>query len=300
MYCHPFLCGLHSLGRARKQARALSGVIHVHCSTNDLASQSPLDDALCRSHLYLSVIGYVLRRLCVLINQFIRKSNCVVRAGASSVRFTADTAQSRPSKVHTQIFNPNGGPFSPATVQLCSIREYIIEMFYWRPLHQNCAPPSSKPNFTTYDPSLPTQRAPKMRQTLYFPSCSTNYLLPAIFLNPAVVLHVINTAVSHLQGVSCARSFSSNPFIESLGPVPGSTLYLDMHANDRLCWKYTALMVLVQLLVMWKMHKNTEIEEEGDMILPTERDTEQGRMRESAVDVDDPAQFDMKYMVNGQ
>jgi hypothetical protein len=59
-------------------------------------------------------------------------------------------------------------------------------------------------------------------------------------------------------------------------------------------------MVLVQLLVMWKMHENTEIEEEGDMILPTERDTEQGRMRESAVDVDDPAQFDMKYMVNGQ
>jgi hypothetical protein len=85
MYCHPFLYRLHSLGRAQKQARALSGVIHVRCSTNDLASQSPLDDALCRSHLYLSVIGYVLRRLCVLINRFIRKSNCVVRAFSSKI-----------------------------------------------------------------------------------------------------------------------------------------------------------------------------------------------------------------------
>lgn len=162
--------------------------------------------------------------------------------------------------------------------------------------------PPSKPNFTAYGTLQLERRVLKMRQTLYLLSHSRNYLLPAIFLNPAVVLHVINTAISHLQGASYVRSLSPNPFIESLGPVPESELYFDMHANDRLCWNYTALMVLVQLLVMWKLHANIENEREDEMLLPTQRNKEEGRIGKSEVevDVDAPAEFYVDYMVDGQ
>lgn len=44
--------------------------------------------------------------------------------------------------------------------------------------------------------------------------------------------------------------------MESLGPVPGSKLYLDMHSDEQLCWGYTAIMVLVQVLVFGRVQDN--------------------------------------------
>lgn len=89
------------------------------------------------------------------------------------------------------------------------------------------------------------------------PTLSTTYLIPAILLNPAFVLHLVNTFVSHLVPPSPpVISHSPHPFMESLGPVPGSTLYWDMHADDGLCWRYTAIMVVVQVLAFGRVQDN--------------------------------------------
>lgn len=89
------------------------------------------------------------------------------------------------------------------------------------------------------------------------PSLSSTYLLPAILLNPAFILHLINTFVSHIiPPVPDIPSVSPHPTFETLGPVPGATPYMDMHADDQLCWRYTAIMVFVQLLAFGRIQDN--------------------------------------------
>jgi hypothetical protein len=88
------------------------------------------------------------------------------------------------------------------------------------------------------------------------PTLSSTYLLPAILLNPAFILHLINTYVSHMDPPPLTISHSPHPIMESLGPLPGSTPYLDMHADDRLCWRYTIVMVIVQLFSFIRVSDN--------------------------------------------
>ncbi|KAF4632214.1 hypothetical protein G7Y89_g5917 [Cudoniella acicularis] len=88
------------------------------------------------------------------------------------------------------------------------------------------------------------------------PSFSSTYLLPAIILNPAFILHLINTFVSHWVPPPPTVSHSPHPFMESLGPVPGSILYLDMHADEQLCWGYTVVMVIIQVLAFGRVSDN--------------------------------------------
>jgi hypothetical protein len=88
------------------------------------------------------------------------------------------------------------------------------------------------------------------------PTLSSSYLLPAILLNPAFILHLINTYASHVMPPPHTISHSPHPVMESLGPLPGSTPFLDMHADDRLCWRYTILMVVVQLLSFVRVSDN--------------------------------------------
>jgi hypothetical protein len=66
--------------------------------------------------------------------------------------------------------------------------------------------------------------------------------------------------------------------LEGLGPVPGSTPYFDMHANDKLCWKYATFMVIVQILVIWKVQENRGKERGDELRLKAERETEEGGM----------------------
>ncbi|KAH8792773.1 hypothetical protein F5882DRAFT_73715 [Hyaloscypha sp. PMI_1271] len=88
------------------------------------------------------------------------------------------------------------------------------------------------------------------------PNLSTSYLLPAVLLNPAFILHLINTYVSHMWPPLPTISHSPHPIMESLGPLPGSTPYLDMHADDKLCWRYTIVMVIVQLFSFIRVSDN--------------------------------------------
>ncbi|KAF7903811.1 uncharacterized protein EAF01_006860 [Botrytis porri] len=85
---------------------------------------------------------------------------------------------------------------------------------------------------------------------------STTYLIPGILLNPAFVLHLINTFVSHLLPPPPTISISPHPIFESLGPLPGSQWALDMHENDALCWRYTAVMVVIQMWIFGRVSGN--------------------------------------------
>lgn len=88
------------------------------------------------------------------------------------------------------------------------------------------------------------------------PTITSTYLIPAILLNPAFVLHLINTFISHIVPPPPSISHSPRPFIESIGPVRNAAPYLDMHADDQLCWGYTAVMVVVQVLAFGRVNEN--------------------------------------------
>ncbi|TEY50328.1 hypothetical protein BOTCAL_0278g00140 [Botryotinia calthae] len=85
---------------------------------------------------------------------------------------------------------------------------------------------------------------------------STTYLIPGILLNPAFVLHLINTFISHLVPPPSTLSASPHPIFESLGPLPGSQWALDMHEDDALCWRYTAVMVVIQMWIFGRVSGN--------------------------------------------
>lgn len=88
------------------------------------------------------------------------------------------------------------------------------------------------------------------------PTFKTSYLVPAILLNPAFILHLFNTFTSYFVPPPYTVSVSPHPFMESLGPLPGTKLAIDVHANEQLCWSYTAVMVLVQCLAFGRVQNN--------------------------------------------
>jgi hypothetical protein len=77
-------------------------------------------------------------------------------------------------------------------------------------------------------------------------SLTSTYLLPAILLNPAVILHGFNTFMYH-QMPNPPVGTSTNQWLERLGPAGSAGHYFDVHDNDQLCWWYTILMVVVQI-----------------------------------------------------
>ncbi|KAI9850716.1 MAG: hypothetical protein M1838_005207 [Thelocarpon superellum] len=80
---------------------------------------------------------------------------------------------------------------------------------------------------------------------------TNTYLLPAILLNPVLLLHTLNTIVSRLPSAFPSIAMDVSP-LPRYGPH--ATLpYLDVHANDNLCWSYTAFMVGVQLLAFGRV-----------------------------------------------
>ncbi|KAK2624470.1 hypothetical protein QTJ16_006420 [Diplocarpon rosae] len=88
------------------------------------------------------------------------------------------------------------------------------------------------------------------------PAITSTYLLPAILLNPAFVLHLINTFISHMMPPPPSISHSPHQFMESIGPLRNAAPCLDMHADYRLCWSYTAVMVVLQIFAFGKVSNN--------------------------------------------
>jgi hypothetical protein len=87
-------------------------------------------------------------------------------------------------------------------------------------------------------------------------SFTSTYLLPAVLLNPIVILHGINTFWSHMIPSVIATSTSQHQWLERLGPSAASEPYFNVHNNDQMCWGYTAILVIVQILAYGRVRNN--------------------------------------------
>ncbi|MCJ1288016.1 hypothetical protein MMC26_007369 [Xylographa opegraphella] len=89
------------------------------------------------------------------------------------------------------------------------------------------------------------------------PALTTNYLIPAILLNPVLFLHSLNTLLSRiLPPIVAAGPIQPSPY-STLGPSANYP-HLDVHASDNLCWSYTAVMVCAQLVAFGRVSQARE------------------------------------------
>ena len=80
------------------------------------------------------------------------------------------------------------------------------------------------------------------------PSIATSYILPAIFLNPVLFLHGVNTILSRLlPPIVIPTAAVQRPVYSMLGPA-ATHQHIDIQNSENLCWSYTAVMILAQLV----------------------------------------------------
>ena len=86
-----------------------------------------------------------------------------------------------------------------------------------------------------------------------WPSLTSNYLASAIFLNPVIILHSLNSLLSQVLPTQTTPALSLPSPRWPWGP-PAERSYLDLHSSEKLCWSYTAVMVLTQLFAFIIVH----------------------------------------------
>ncbi|KAL8812653.1 MAG: hypothetical protein Q9223_007238 [Gallowayella weberi] len=83
---------------------------------------------------------------------------------------------------------------------------------------------------------------------------STSYLLPAIFLNPVLFLHGLNTILSRIIPPILDQGPIQPPPYSTFGPS-AKYPHLDVHASDNLCWSYTVVMICAQLMAFGRVQR---------------------------------------------
>ncbi|KAI9696760.1 MAG: hypothetical protein M1836_005122 [Candelina mexicana] len=107
------------------------------------------------------------------------------------------------------------------------------------------------------------------------PPLSSTYLLPALFLNPVLFLHGVNTILS--RTLPPIPSNLPTPPLSNWGPE--ATLpHLDLHANDNLCWSYTVFIVGVQLVAFGRVSQRREGIRERKEELRLRKEAEKARL----------------------
>lgn len=103
-------------------------------------------------------------------------------------------------------------------------------------------------------------------------SFTSSYILPGIVLNPLIVLHGFNTYASHYipSAIATVASSSRYKWFEDYGSQGNQIPYFYVHSHDSLCWSYTAVMVVVQVLAYIKIVDSREAQR-------TNPSTEEGR-----------------------
>ena len=86
--------------------------------------------------------------------------------------------------------------------------------------------------------------------------------------------------------------------MESLGPVRNASPYLDMHADDQLCWGYTVVMVLVQVLAFGRVSDN-RVQRKSAKAAKLERERIRKEKLEKAVELRKTASPQINGHVNG-
>ena len=96
-------------------------------------------------------------------------------------------------------------------------------------------------------------------QFTMYNSITSSYLLPAIFLNPVLFLHSLNTILSRILPPIHVLGAAQQPPFSTLGPSAFSP-HIDVHSSDRFCWSYTIVMVCAQLVAFGRI---SQCREEG-------------------------------------
>lgn len=84
-----------------------------------------------------------------------------------------------------------------------------------------------------------------------------SYLLPAIFLNPVLFLHNVNTILSRILPPIVVPVARQPPPFSEFGPSANHP-HLDIHSSELFCWSYTVIMVFVQLVVYGRISQLRE------------------------------------------
>ncbi|KAI9681612.1 MAG: hypothetical protein M1829_000809 [Trizodia sp. TS-e1964] len=85
------------------------------------------------------------------------------------------------------------------------------------------------------------------------PALTTTYLLPALMLNPVLLLHTLNTLFSRILPPPAALLLlqPQPPHLPAWGPW--GTPHIDVHSSQGVCWSYTVVMVGLQLLAFGRV-----------------------------------------------
>ena len=90
------------------------------------------------------------------------------------------------------------------------------------------------------------------------PAISSSYILPALFLNPVVFLHGLNTIISRLlPPIIVSTAPVQRPAYSLLGPA-ATHPHIDVQNSENLCWSYTAVMICAQLVAYGRVMKFRE------------------------------------------
>lgn len=89
------------------------------------------------------------------------------------------------------------------------------------------------------------------------PSISKSYIVPAIFLNPVLLLMSINTILSRCLPPIITDAAKQPPPYFTFGPSAQHP-HLNVHASEKLCWSYTFVIVCVQLAAFGRVRECRE------------------------------------------
>lgn len=84
-----------------------------------------------------------------------------------------------------------------------------------------------------------------------------SYLLPAIFLNPVLFLHNVNTILSRILPPVVVPVAKQPPPFSEFGPSANHP-HLDIHSSEFFCWSYTIIMVFAQLVAYGRISQFRE------------------------------------------
>ena len=86
------------------------------------------------------------------------------------------------------------------------------------------------------------------------PSLSTSYIIPAIILNPVLFLHGLNTIFSRtLPPIAVVGPIQRSPYT-MYGPA-AVRQHVDVQSSENLCWGYTVIMIVEQLLAYGQVNQ---------------------------------------------
>ena len=123
----------------------------------------------------------------------------------------------------------------------------------------------------------------QLRPTPYQISLLLSFVLPAVLLNPVLFLHGLNAILSRvLPPIAVPNTSTQPPPYHPLGPSAENP-HIDIHASDSLCWSYTGLILVAQLVAfqVFKMPSQDENKNNDDQSTEQDATSEENKEQDS-------------------